>query len=106
MDTRRRTYVILIGIILLTIPCYLSGIALLARAPNRGGATPTAEPATETPTPSPTRLPPSLVTVTPPGTPTPQPTGTASITPTPSATTTPRGWGRRWASWPWPAATR
>ena len=43
MDTRRRTYAILIGIILLTIPCYVSGIALLARAPNRGEATPTAE---------------------------------------------------------------
>ena len=43
MDTRRRTYVILIGIILLTIPCYLSGIALLARAPNRGEAMPTVE---------------------------------------------------------------
>ncbi len=33
MDTRRRTYAILVGIILLTVPCYLSGIVLLSRAP-------------------------------------------------------------------------
>ena len=70
MDTRRRTYAILVGIILLTVPCYLSGIALLSRAPNRGNATPTPdEPGSSTVSPTPTdatRLPPVLVSLTPP----------------------------------------
>ncbi|HRO24412.1 MAG TPA: hypothetical protein PLR07_08975 [Promineifilum sp.] len=94
MDTRRRTYAILVGIILLTVPCYLSGIVLLSRAPNRGGS-PTLEANTATPTASPTptrggtQLPPAIISLTPPGSPTPQATITSSITPTPTDTSTP-----------------
>ncbi|HQF70515.1 MAG TPA: hypothetical protein PLH39_04460, partial [Promineifilum sp.] len=90
MDMRRRTYVILIGIILLTIPCYISGIALLARAPDRQGDAETATPGAPvaTATDEATRRPPSIVSATPPGSPTPMITVTASITPTPSPTTT------------------
>ena len=92
MDTRRRTYAILVGIILLTFPCYLFGIVLLSRAPNRGEGTEPAmtEPATASPTATneATRPPPSVVSLTPPGSPTPQATVTPSITPTPTETPT------------------
>ena len=89
MDMRRRTYAIPIGIILLTIPCYVSGIALLARAPSRGAEEPTGEPETATPTPTDesTRPPPSVVSVTPSLSPPPTTTGTPSTTPTPSPAT-------------------
>src|SRR4051794_41412552 len=59
---RRRTYTILTGIILLTLPCYCAGFIALSILPGGAGSDSTA-----------TRLP----------TLTGQPTGTATITPSP-----------------------
>lgn len=110
MDSRRRTYAILIGIILLTLPCYLLGAGLLFVAPESGGdgglGTPVAPPDTTvfpTNTNTPLPLPPTLTSVptTTPGTPTASPTLPATpeqfetptlpptFTPTNTATPTP-----------------
>ena len=94
MDSRRRTYAILIGIILLTLPCYVLGAGLLYIAPESGGdsnlETPVVPPdltvfPTNTATPLP--LPPTLTAVptTTPGTPTASPT----LPPTPEQFETP-----------------
>ncbi len=108
MDSRRNTYAILIGIILLTLPCYCFGIFAYVMAP---GAIPTlpAQPITVTSLPTvggteatftPTRTPlPTntiiLPTITSPSTPsqlvteTRLPTLTPSTTPTATPTETP-----------------
>src|SRR5258706_4921366 len=64
---RRRTYTILTGIILLTLPCYCAGFIALSIGPGAAGGEATA-----------THLP----------TLTGQPTGTATITPSPTASPT------------------
>ncbi|HFE66598.1 MAG TPA: hypothetical protein ENJ93_04980 [Chloroflexi bacterium] len=83
MDSRRRTYAILIGIILLTLPCYVLGAGLLYIAPESGGdggletpVTPSDITAVPTNTNTPLPLPPTLTSVptTTPGTPTASPT--------------------------------
>lgn len=118
MNSRRNTYTILIGIILLTVPCYCIGIVAYLRAP---GQQPTLPPpvitptslatvegieatftpsptstveATSTPSPSPSASATGLPSVTPSQTPTQEPSATASatatdtITPSPTASAT------------------
>ncbi len=106
LSSRRTVYSVLIGIILLTIPCYVIGIAaLLIAQPGQPGATPATLPAfatavLQTFTPSPTRpallntptqfVPPSLTpSLTPTSSPSPPPTAAPPPTATATATDTP-----------------
>src|SRR3974377_1106920 len=97
---QRRLYLILIGIIALTLPCYCLGISALAlapsgRAPAAVTGTPTLQPtsgpatatlpANATLEPTPTNWVPPTITDTPP----PGPTATATHTHTPTHTPTP-----------------
>lgn len=75
MDSRRRTYAVLIGIILLTLPCYCAGITALTLAPDPDA--PPTLPAVLSPTPTETA---TVVDI--PGTLTAIPTATR-FTPTP-----------------------
>lgn len=108
LSSRRTVYSILIGVILLTIPCYVIGIAALLIAQpgqaDRSTTTPTATllaPLLQTftplpPTPTfgeiPTQFVPPTVTPRPSDTPTPPPTATPepppTYTPSPSPTVT------------------
>jgi hypothetical protein len=98
---RRRLYGILIGIILVTIPCYCAGLVAIRRAPQH--VTPTASigptftqaPFIASPTPTSTAAltatPTRTITPTPfvPPTPTPTFTPEPTKTPTPTPTNTP-----------------
>ena len=79
MDSRRRTYTVLIGIIVLTLPCYCAGIVALMLAPGEGA--PPTLPAVLSPTPTETA---TVVDI--PGTLTAIPTATR-FTPTPLPST-------------------
>src|SRR3989304_12977 len=78
-SSKRRTYTILAGIIILTLPCYCAGFVALALAPRPGRPTPTSQEATLT---SPPLLPTVTETLAGP------PTGTAvTFTPGPPTAT-------------------
>ncbi len=96
LDPRRqRRYAILVGIILITLPCYCAGWIAIRRAPEVSllpTETATSEPIVQTLTPSPTVTITATITLTPTMTPTgfvPSPSPTTTITPTPTETPIP-----------------
>jgi len=83
MDSRRRTYAILIGVILLTVPCYCAGVVALILAPDETAVIPTITP-TATITATNTQLPaPNPLTAVPTNNPTITPGATETLPPTP-----------------------